>query len=235
MEEWIREQLWEMQDLAYKEFQSKLMPTVSSDTIIGIRVPQLRAFAKRMKEEPDIGRFLRALPHSYYEEDNLHAFLIEQIRDYEACVAEVNRFLPHVDNWATCDMMRPKCFVRHGEELLREIEIWLNAEHTYTIRFGIGMLMNFYLEDRFEKGFLERVSKIESEEYYVNMMIAWYFATALAKQYEAAVIYLEERRLPVWVHNKTIQKAVESRRISKEKKEYLRKLQQKRDSKGSIN
>lgn len=223
----IRHHLWALQDQEYKLFHQKLMPTVNPDTIIGIRVPQLRAYAKTLKKDPLHFVFLQALPHRYYEENNLHAFLLEQIKDFEQCVRAVDEFLPYIDNWATCDMLRPKCFQNHTDELLPAIEKWLSSGHTYTVRFGIGMLMSYYLDQYFEMGQLDRVASIQSEEYYVNMMIAWYFATAFAKQYEAALPYLLENRLPVWVHNKTIQKAVESYRITPEQKAYLKTLKRK--------
>lgn len=220
----IREELFKMQDLKYKDFHSKLMPTINPDTIIGIRVPELRKFAKRMSKDNDIQNFLAEPPHKYYEENNLHAFLIEQIKDYDECIEELNKFLPYVDNWATCDSMRPKCFKKHTDELLMQIEIWLKSKDTYTIRFAIEMLMVYFLDEKFDERFLTTVSTIRSEEYYINMMIAWYFATALAKQYEATLPYLQENKLSTWTHNKTIQKAIESYRITDEQKIYLRTL-----------
>lgn len=223
----IKEALFSMQDLEYKRFHSKLMPTIDPDTIIGVRTPQLRAFAKKISKEENTDIFLKTLPHEYYEENNLHAFLIEQIKDYEECISQIDIFLPFVDNWATCDMMRPKCFKKHTDELLDKIQEWLKSDHSYTIRFGIEMLMVFFLDEKFDKQYLEMVATVESNEYYVNMMIAWYFATALAKQYVSTVPYIEERRLPVWVHNKTIQKAVESYRITEEQKSYLKQLKEK--------
>ena len=224
MTETIIEALVSLQDLEYRQFQCKLMPTVNPEAVIGVRTPKLRALAKRLKGDPCVEEFLSELPHRYYEENNLHAFLIEQMADYDACIHELERFLPFVDNWATCDMMRPKCFRRHLDELLKQIERWLTAEHPFTVRFGIEMLMSFYLDEAFDPRYLELVAGVRREEYYVNMMCAWYFATALAKQWDSAVVYLEENRLPLWVHNKTIQKAVESYRIDKAQKEYLRRL-----------
>lgn len=211
-----------MQDLKYKDFQSKLLPTVDRDTVIGIRTPMLREYAKKIKDTAEAKEFLSSLPHFYYEENNLHAFLIEQIKDYDACIAEINRFLPYVDNWGTCDSMRPKCFKKNTDKLLFEVEKWLDSPHTYTVRFGIETLMSHYLDEKFDKRFLARVGGIGSDEYYVNMMIAWYFATALAKQYDAAVKYVTEYRLDTWTHNKTIQKAIESYRITDEQKAFLR-------------
>lgn len=229
MNQRIRIRLFEMQDLAYKNFQCKLMPTINPDMVIGVRTPKLRALAKELIKEEGIEEFLNTLPHPYYEENNLHAFLLEQIGDYSRCMERVNEFLPYVDNWATCDMMRPKCFKKHTEELLGEVETWIASSHTYTIRFGIEMLMSFYLNEQFDVTYPEMVAGVKSEEYYVNMMIAWYFATALAKQYETVLPYIEENCLDTWVHNKTIQKAIESNRITKEQKEYLKTLKRKKE------
>ena len=224
MIEIIRSELFAMQDLEYKMFQCALMPTVDPDTVIGVRTPQLRALAKRLKKEPGAAAFLSDLPHRYYEENNLHAFLVAQMADYDACIGALNTFLPFVDNWATCDMLRPKSFQKHRGALLREIDIWLASAHTYTIRFGLEMLMLHFLDQNFELRFPDMVAEIQSEEYYVNMMIAWYFSTALAKQWDNVIGYLENHRLSPWVHNKTIQKAVESLRIPVEAKQYLRSL-----------
>ncbi len=220
----ITDELFKMQDVSYKSFNSKLIPTINPNTVIGVRTPALRAFAKKLYREGGGAEFMASLPHNYYEENNLHAFLIEQIKDYNACIAQVNRFLPYVDNWATCDGMRPKCFKTHKQELLREINHWLKSNHTYTVRFAIGMLMVHFLDDDFSPLYLDTVAQIKSNEYYVNMMIAWYFATALAKQYNLALAYIECKKLTPWVHNKTIQKAIESFRITAEQKEYLKTL-----------
>lgn len=216
--------LFSMRDPGYRDFHARLMPTVDKKTIIGIRTPQLRKFAKEFAKKPESELFLHELPHRYYEENNLHGFLISNMKDYERCVRELYRFLPYVDNWATCDLMSPKIFKKHLPELLEHIKNWIASEHTYMVRFGIGMLMSFYLDEAFEPEYLRMVSFVKSEEYYINMMIAWYFATALAKQYDSAVIYLEEKRLDKWTHNKTIQKAVESYRITEQQKLYLRTL-----------
>ena len=220
----IREELFRLQDEKYRDFQIKLMPTVDPDTAIGVRTPALRKLAKQMIKREDIGEFLQALPHQYFDENQLHAFAVSEIKDYEKCLEEVNRFLPYADNWATCDQMSPKVFRKHKEELLSEIRKWIRSEHTYTVRFGLGMLMQHYLDGDFDPAYPELAAGIHSEEYYINMMIAWYFATALAKQYETVIPYIEQRRLDVWVHNKTIQKSVESYRISPEHKEYLKSL-----------
>ena len=213
-----------MQDPAYRDFHSNLMPGIDKNTIIGIRTPQLRKFAKQLAQTEEAEQFLRQLPHQYYEENNLHMMLVAQIKDYENCLAEVERFLPYIDNWATCDLPVPKCFEKHKKELITVIRKWISSEKTYVIRYGIGLLLRLYLDADFDPAYLELVTAVRSEEYYVNMMIAWYLATALAKQWEETIPYLEERRLPEWVHRKTIQKAVESYRITKEQKEYLRSL-----------
>ncbi|MBE6903674.1 MAG: DNA alkylation repair protein [Ruminococcaceae bacterium] len=215
----ITKELFKMQDLKYKEFHSKLMPTVDSQSVIGVRVPLIRAFSKKIKNEAD--EFLNSLPHKYYEENNLHAFLIAQTDDFDKCIKMLNVFLPFVDNWATCDSLRPKCFNKNKDKLLCEIEKWIKSKHVYTVRFAIEMLMVYYLDEDFDERYLKTVSEIKSEEYYINMMLAWYFATALAKKWDSTIIYLKNNALPLWVHNKTIQKAVESYRITAEQKEYL--------------
>ncbi len=213
-----------MADAEYKAFHSKLMPTIDPDTIIGIRVPALRKFATELNKSESKNNFLAELPHKYYEENNLHAFLIEKITDYNEVVKELDRFLPFVDNWATCDMMSPKIFKRHTSELLSEIERWLQSGDTYTVRYAIKCLMQYYLDEEFKEEYFEKVINIDSEEYYVNMMRAWYFATALSKQYQSGVKVLEERKLDKWTHNKTISKAVESYCILPENKKYLKTL-----------
>lgn len=224
MVENIREALFAMQDLEYKAFQCALMPTVDPDTVIGVRTPALRALAKRLKKEAAIAAFLAVLPHRYYEENQLHAIAISQMADYDACICALKEFLPFVNNWATCDILRPKPFQKCRDALRKEIDVWLASDHTYTIRFGIEMLMVHFLDGDFAQSFPDRVAEIQKEEYYVNMMIAWYFATALAKQWDSVIGYLEDRRLAPWVHNKTIQKAVESFRIPEDRKQYLRTL-----------
>lgn len=220
----IQQRLFHLQDLDYKAFHSKLIPTVAPDLIIGVRTPDVRKLAKEFARKEHIGDFLNALPHHYYEENNLHGFILEQIKDFDRCADAVDRFLPYIDNWATCDMLRPKIFVKHLSELRGFINKWLASDKTYTVRFGIGMLLSFYLDDAFEIEQAEAVAGIRSEEYYINMMIAWYFATALSKQYERILPFLTEKRLDTWTHNKTIQKAVESNRIPKGQKEYLKTL-----------
>ena len=216
--------LFELQDVKYGEFQAKLLPTVDPDTIIGVRTPALRALAKTMAKEPDVNRFLDALPHRWFDENQLHAFILSGMKDYDGCIGQVERFLPFIDNWATCDQLSPKVFKKNKEDLLRHAREWIRSGRTYTIRFGIGMLMEHFLDADFDPEYPEMVAAVESDEYYVNMMRAWYFATALAKQYDTEVPYIEEQRLDRWTHNKTIQKAVESYRITPEQKEYLRSL-----------
>ena len=220
----ISEMLFALQDSSYQAFQSKLMPTISPETIIGVRTPLLRKLAKELSGTPQAADFLRALPHDYYEENNLHAFLIEQIRDYDTALAETERFLPYIDNWATCDCFCPKVFAKHKAELLEAIRRWLASGQLYTVRYAIGMLMRHYLDEAYRPEFLAWVAGVQSEEYYINMMRAWYFATALAKQPDSAFVWLTERRLDVWTHNKTIQKAVESDRIPAERKQQLRTM-----------
>lgn len=220
----LQKQLFAMQDLKYRDFHGKLMPTIDKETIIGIRTPMLRKFAKEFKKSEASEQFLNELPHRYYEENNLHGFLLEMEKDYDKLVKKLDEFLPHVDNWATCDMMRPKVLKMHLPELLLKVKEWLASEHVYTVRYGIGMLLSFYLDENFQPEHLEWVAKLRSDEYYVNMMIAWYFATALAKQYEATLPYIEQRRLDVWTHNKAIQKAIESYRVTDEQKKYLKTL-----------
>ncbi len=220
----IQQELFALQDLSYRDFHAKLMPTVDKARVIGVRTPKLRAFAKEFGKTEEAKEFLKVLPHQYYEENNLHGLLIEQIKDYPTLIGELNRFLPCIDNWATCDLLTVRVVKKHLDTFTEEVERWLASDHTYTIRFGIGMLMRYYLEEHFSLEYPEKVAKICSKEYYVNMMRAWYFATALAKQYEAIFPFLEEKRLDAWTHNKTIQKAIESYRITQEQKAYLRTL-----------
>lgn len=223
----IRKQLFSMQDLKYRDFQSKLIPTVDYKTVIGVRTPQLRKYAKQLVKTEGITEFLRDLPHLYFDENQLHAFIISEIKDYGRCMEEVEIFLPYVDNWATCDQLLPKAFKNHEKELLEVIRKWIVSDKTYTVRFAIGMLMKYFLDEHFDFEYPKMVAQIRSEEYYINMMIAWYFATALAKQYEAILPFIENPCLDVWTHNKAIQKSVESYRITKEQKEYLRSLKRK--------
>ena len=220
----IQSKLFELQDIKYRDFHAKLMPTVNKEKIIGVRIPVLRSFAKEFGKTKEAKLFLQVLPHSYYEENNLHGLLLEQIKDYEKCLQELERFLPFIDNWATCDLLAVRTVKKHLDVFIEEVYRWIQSQHTYTIRFGIGMLMRYYLDENFQMEYPEKVMQICSKEYYVNMMTAWFFATALAKQWDAAIPYLEQNRLDPWTHNKTIQKARESYRITTEQKEYLKRL-----------
>lgn len=220
----VQTRLFELQDLKYRDFHAKLMLTVNKEKIIGVRTPALRVFAKKYGKTDEAKEYLQILPHQYYEENNLHGLLIEQIKDYDTCLEELERFLPYIDNWATCDMLAVKVVKNHLDTFIDEVYRWMESDHAYTIRFGISMLMRYYLEDAFQMEYPEKVAQIRSEEYYVNMMCAWYFATALAKQYDKILPFIEKQKLDVWTHNKTIQKAIESYRITPEQKEYLRGL-----------
>ena len=227
----IQRELFQLQDAKYKNFHAKLMPTIDPDRIIGIRTPNLRKLAKQLwkREDVDKAGFMVALPHAYYEENNLHGLFIEQIKDFDECVAALDQFLPYVDNWATCDMMAPKVLGKDKDKLLEAIHRWIVSESVYEVRFSIGMLMRYFLDNDFKPEYADMVLEVSSQEYYINMMRAWYFATALAKQYDAILPYLEENRLDVWTHNKTIQKAVESYRVAPEQKGYLRQLRRGKD------
>ena len=216
--------LFERQDIKYRDFQAPLFPNIDKEKMIGVRTPDLKKLAKELNGSDLAKEFVETLPHYYFDENQLHAFLISLIKDYETCLKEVDRFLPYIDNWGTCDQLSPKVFVKHKDELIIPIKKWLKSKHTYTVRFAIGMLLALYLDDSFKEEYMELVSNIKSEEYYINMMIAWYFATALAKQYKTAIKYIEDEKLSIWVHNKTIQKAVESYRINDEQKAYLKSL-----------
>ena len=220
----LQRSLFELQDLKYRDFQSKLLPKTEKEKIIGVRTPILRKFAKEFAQTKEAQKFLQELPHQYYEENNLHLMLVTQIRDYKKCLKEVTQFLPYIDNWATCDLPLPKCFEKHKAELIVDVKKWIASNDTYTIRYGIGVLLRLYLAEDFKDEYPKLVSAVISDEYYVNMMIAWYFATALAKQWEAVIGYLKDRKLTEWVHRKTIQKAIESNRITEEQKAELRGL-----------
>ena len=224
----VQQSLLAMQDLSYRDFQAKLMPTVDKETVIGVRTPQLRSFAKTFGKTAEAKEFLTQLPHPYYEENNLHGMLLGQIRDYPEAIDALDRFLPFVDNWATCDLLVLPVLGKHLDQLLPEIDRWMASEHIYTVRFAIGLLMRYYLEEAFRPEYPDRVMHVCSEEYYINMMRAWYFATALAKQYDAILPYLTERRMDTWTHNKAIQKAIESYRITPEQKAFLRTLRVKK-------
>ena len=224
MTETIEKMLFEAQDAEYRLFQAKLMPGVDPARIIGVRTPVLRKMAKQLAKQDGIEAFLSGLPHQYYDENNLHGFIISECRDYAKAVSYVDALLPYVDNWATCDLLSPKAFAKNRSLLAPDIDRWLASDETYTIRFGIEMVMSHFLDADFDPVWLQKIAVIRSDEYYVNMMLAWFFATALAKQWDAAIPYITEHALDRWVHNKTIQKAVESYRITPEQKAYLRSL-----------
>lgn len=217
----IQKTLLSMGEESYRAFSSKLMPTVEKSKVIGIRTPVLRKYAKTLV---DYEAFLQELPHTYFEENNLHAFLIEREKDFDRCIEKLDAFLPYVDNWATCDSMKPKVLRKEPEKLLVYIEKWIRAKDIYAVRYAINLLMSFYLDELFDKKYLQMVADVQSDAYYINMMRAWYFATALAKQYEEALPYIENRKLDAFTHHKTIQKAIESLRITKEQKAYLKTL-----------
>lgn len=216
--------LFENQDLAYRDFNAKLIPNIDPEKIIGVRTPILRKLTKDFSKTPEAQEFLKTLPHTYYEENNIHGLIISSFKDFKTAKESLDRFLPYVDNWATCDIISPKVFKNHTSELLPAIKDWIAAGQTYTVRFAVGMLMSFYLGDNYRDEYSWMVAEIQSDQYYINMMNAWFFATALAKNYQQVLPFIEKRRLPVWVHNKTIQKAVESYRITPEQKEYLKSL-----------
>ena len=220
----IISKLFDIQDKKYLDFQSKLIPNIDKDSIIGVRSPDLKKLAKDMYKSDTYKLFLDELPHKYFEENQLHSFIISEIKDYNDCVSLINKFLPYVDNWATCDQLNPKCLKKDLDNLIIEIKKWIKSSDTYTIRFGIITLMRYFLDDKFDKSYLKLVSNIKSSEYYVNMMISWFFATALAKQYDSTIYIIENKILDDWIHNKTIQKCVESNRISLNKKEYLKSM-----------
>lgn len=218
----ITDKLFEYQDKEYAEFQAKLTPGIPLNSFIGVRIPDIRKIAKEIVKNGGYDSFLQELPHAYYDENILHGAIISEIKDFDKCLNEVERFLPYVDNWAVCDTMSPKVFKKNKSQIIVKIREWVASNHTYTCRFGMGELMSLFLDDDFLSEYLEIPASVKSDEYYVNMMIAWFFATALAKQWDATFPYIENKRLDVWTHNKTIQKAVESFRITKEQKELLR-------------
>ena len=220
----ILDRLFSLQDKKYAAMQARIIPSVDCERIIGVRTPDLRNFAKELYNDKDVGLFINELPHWYFDENQLHAFVISLEKDFDVCISEVEAFLLFIDNWATCDQLLPKAFKKEPERLIPFIQRWIGSDRTYTVRFAIGMLMQHFLNDKFTTEYSDMVADIRSGEYYINMMIAWYFATALAKQYDSIIPYLEDRRLDDWVHNKTIQKSVESFRISPDRKSYLKTL-----------
>lgn len=220
----IIQMLMEEQDMEYAQFHRRLVPTIEPESIIGVRTPILRKMAKQIVKDSICQDFLKELPHKFYEENQLHGFIISEIKTFENCIEELENFLPYINNWATCDQTSPKIFKKNKDRLLPYINKWISSDECYTVRFAIGMLMQHFLDDDFKPEYLEMVSQVKSEEYYVNMEIAWYMATALAKQWDFTIVYIEEKKMDKWVHNKTIQKARESNRITNEQKEYLNEL-----------
>jgi 3-methyladenine DNA glycosylase AlkD len=220
----IQQQLFALQDLKYRDFHAKLVPGMDVNDIIGVRTPELRKLAKQLAKDERVGDFLAVLPHRYLDEMNLHGFIISELKDYDECLEEIERFLPYVNNWATCDLLSPKAFKqkKNRVRLIEDIKRWMASDEPFIIRFGIEMLMSFYLDEDFKSEYLKWVSDIRHEHYYVKMMVAWYFATALAKQWESTLPYIVESTLEKWTHNKAIQKAVESYRIKPEQKEQLK-------------
>lgn len=221
---YIQKRLYELQDNEYADFQAKLTPTVKRDRFIGVRVPICRKLAKELKNTKEAEEFLNSLPHEYYDENMLHGLLLSEIKDIDKCIDMLNCFLPFVDNWAVCDIMSPKIFKKYPDKVLSQINIWTKSDYTYTCRFGLETLMSFYLDDKFKPEYLKIPAGVKSDEYYINMMIAWFFATALAKQWDDTIKLIENPVLDKWTHNKAIQKARESYRITKEQKEYLKSL-----------
>lgn len=220
----VYERLSKFKDNEYREFQSKLVPNISKDTILGVRTPDMRNIAKEVFGTKEGNDFLKKLPHKYYEENLVHFFLIAMIKDFDECIKETEKFLPYIDCWPVCDQSSPKVFKKKHEELLPYIKKWIDSDHVYTSRFGMRMLMNEFLEKDFKPEYLKWVCAKKGEDYYLKMMVAWYFATALAKQYDASIVYFEKRKLDEWCHKKAIQKAIESYRVSDEHKDYLRSL-----------
>lgn len=220
----IQKELFALKDISYADFQAKLVPNIPRELFIGVRVPEGRKLAKRLAKEPEASKFLIDLPHKYYDENILHALLISEMRDYDACIVAIDEFLPYIDNWAVCDILSPKIFKEHKTSLLEKIKEWSASDETYTCRFGLEMLMSYFLDNDFKPDYLEIPTSVHSDEYYVRMMIAWFFATALAKQWDATIKYIEDNHLDTWTHNKAIQKARESRRIAQKQKEYLNTL-----------
>ncbi|MGN0602405.1 MAG: DNA alkylation repair protein [Oscillospiraceae bacterium] len=218
----IEKELFSLADEKYRDFSASLIPTVDKNNVIGVRTPELRKLAKTLAKDERTAEFLSALPHKYQEENALHGYIISLEKDFDTAVSEIERFLPFIDNWAVCDTTSPKVFANNKPALLEYIKKWLRSDRAYTVRFGVGMLMQHFLDEAFESEQMTLVADIRSEEYYVKMMQAWYFATALAKQYEAAFEIIRDKKLDKWTHNKTIQKAVESYRITDEKKEILK-------------
>lgn len=222
----IQTRLFSFEDKKYKDFNKKLIPNIDENTMIGIRTPVLRKFAKEFfNAEPEqVSEFMKDVPHKYFEENNLHGFFIENIKDFDEAINETEKFLPYIDNWETCDIFSPKIFKKHHDKMYKKILVWIKSKHTYTVRYAIGLLLSNYLDEHFRLEMLELVAKVKSDEYYVKMMIAWYFSFALIKQYDKTLPYIEGKKLDTFTHNKAIQKTIESSRIPKEVKEHLRTM-----------
>lgn len=223
----VKNNLFELRDCDYRDFQSKLIPNISPDRIIGIRTPALRAYAKNFAKTPEADIFMDTLPHVYLEEYAVHGFIVEQLKDFDEVIKRLDALLPYIDNWANCDQITPKVFKKYHSELIPHVMRWISSDFVYMKRFGIRMLMCFYLDEHFDPAYLKTVTEIRSDEYYLKMMVAWFFATALAKQFDAAAPYIAENKLDTWTHNKAIQKSIESYRITDEQKEFLRSLRRK--------
>ncbi len=225
----IEKRLFELRDIKFRDFNARLIPNIDKETVIGVKTPQLKQLAREVYKSGEYKGFISVLPHKCFEENQLHAFIISQIADFDMAIYELERFLPYVDNWATCDQLIMKAIAKKPEKILDKIDLWLASGKTYTVRFAIGLLMRYFLDERFDKEYLDKVAAVKSDEYYINMMIAWYFATALAKQWEDSVKYIEEEKLGIWIHNKTIQKARESLRVTEEHKIFLKGLVRKNE------
>ncbi len=221
MHDKIVSDLFNIRNEKFAKFNASLIPTIDANNVIGVRTPELRKYAKTISS-PD--KFLSNLPHKYFEENQIHAFILSEIKDFENCIKLVDAFLPYVDNWATCDQLIPKIFAKNTDRLLPYIRKWIKSKHTYTVRFAIGLLMRFYLGEKFDLSYADTVIKIKSDEYYINMMRAWYFATALSKNWDDIICIIENKKLDTWTHNKTIQKSIESYRISDKQKNHLKTL-----------
>lgn len=222
----IQKELFKMQELKMKDFNSKLIPNIEKENFIGIRTPKLRKFAKEIykNNKDEVDTFLNSLPHKYIEENFLHGFLIDNLKDFDDTLKHTEKFLPFIDNWANCDSFNPKIFKKNKEKIYEKIKIWIKSNHEYTVRYAIGLLLSNYLDEDFKEEHLEMVVNIKRDEYYIKMMVAWYFSFALIKQYESTIPYIQQKKLEKWTHNKTIQKAVESFRIDNETKKYLKLL-----------
>ena len=220
----IQKSLMDMQDLEYRDFNSSLMPGVPKESVIGVRIPEIRKYARTLYKTGEWEKFITELPHTYYEENALHMILLCNIKDYDTCIKYINEFLPYVDNWAVGDSGVPDCYKKNLNKLMTEVKVWIQSDRAYTVRYAVGVLMRLFLDEHFDKRYLAMAAGVKSEEYYVNMMVAWYFATALAKQWDSTIDYIEDRKLTPWIHNKTIQKAVESYRITQQQKVYLKSM-----------